>query len=279
MNRLLASFIVLSIALPTGVYAYSVETHRKITRSAVERYNACLATHKLTKISPEQAEQIESGNDWEDLQVPRKLTNWHFYKAGKDLGKGHWNIGVGSLVPRFEKLEKQLTASPKNFELMGALTHYIQDMTNPAHAAPIHHLGKDRFDNFDFSKAWPDFISARECDEVFNESLDGTYLSILDQMARQTLDRLNLEFDYKVGPRELRKTWGEAFWSTEYDLELSKQENFGHYGRWGNTFGDTTIGSAEIEKTEYENFARAQIHEAIRGTIQYFEKFRRAARD
>jgi hypothetical protein len=156
---------------------------------------------------------------------------------------------------------------------LGGLIHFVQDVTNPAHVAPVFHVVGDTFDNFDFTHAPPDFISESECRTLESYSRQKhSYMEVLDSVAQETLKQMAEPFDFMANGKTQSITWKEAFWDTDFGPE-SKQNGFGHYGHLGNRFGSTEINGATISPGVHSDFAKRQIRRSLNATIVLIEMF------
>jgi hypothetical protein len=265
-------FLFFILSLPA--WSYAPKTHRQLVQEAVKDFKVCIDHLQLraAPFSADESEEIESGNLWEDYNLWRKFTNWHFYHPSKDLGVGWLGIGHGSLGPRFQELQ---SADPKKLAVIGALSHYLQDVTNPAHVVPIYHGIGDSFDNFDFKAHWPKQISKAQCEILWQRSQQSIkkkhfIWELLQQTAAHTRARLEEKIAIKSGKHQGDFSWGQAFWDETYG-KGSKRVGFGQYGFLGNEFGSPDLG---LEPAVMAQFAREQIRAAQHVTVELFMRTR-----
>jgi hypothetical protein len=254
------------------VSGYSTSTHIVLTQRAIEEYRFCNQTTGAKNISSDEEKIIYQNNISEDTVLWRKVLNWHFFNPTKDLGAGTLGHGHGSFVSRFHKLEQDMQKKP-SLKTLGRLTHYVQDVTNPAHVAPVYHTSNDSFDNYNFQENLPPFISASDCQKIAGDA-NKSYWEVLVSTANHTLSEMNSSFSYTKGDIAQSITWSEAFWDLNYGPG-SKKPGFGHYGIFGNQFGSLEIGEYKVDPTVYSNFAKQQTRDALNATILLLEIYQR----
>ncbi len=262
----------LLLATILNAQAYSPATHRHIIRAAAEDYNTCVAHLDLPspELTASVIKKMQKGSTHEDLNPFVKFTQWHFYHPRKDLGAGSLGYGHGSFEHRYGVVEKKLEKSFSRS--LGAMAHYVQDVTNPAHVAPIYHGIGDGFDYFDFKAHWPAAIDTKKCDEIFQRVLAfkrvgrASTFSLVRRTTEETLLKIQEQIPVMTATHQGFYSWEEAFWNTQYGRG-SIRKSFGHYGFLGNGFGKRNVGVApEVMAT----FARGQIRAAIDATVELF---------
>jgi hypothetical protein len=267
--------LILGLVLSSAsAQAYSVATHKDITVASVIQYNRCiqLLQNSSTPVAdPLDIEYLVDSNLKQDRRILSKATNWHFYNPYKrDLGSATLGLGRASFEKRFKMIEK--TRPEERLGRAGALSHYIQDVTNPAHIVPAYHFRVDGYDQYEFKKAWPQNLSLAECQAAFQYDYQGAF----NLVTVMSLDTLNTTAGPVVISRDNQSmitSWSAAFWSAAFTRD-SKQAGFGSYGFLGNSFGVEKVAMQnhlyQIEPSVYENFARQQIQKAIKGTVILF---------
>lgn len=252
---------------PLVTSAYSIPTHRLLTRKAVEIYKTCARDLKLNQIpSVQDLKRLESGNIREDLDYSVKAFNWHYYHPRKNLGGADFGFGSASLEPRFKKLQAEMSVSP-SFSKLGQMMHYVQDLTVPAHVAPIYH-SVDSFDTYPVEDLVAEVQLNQTCSDLFStHKLDRSYFELLREVAFATLDHMNESFIAEEGGEPVQIRWRKAFWKNR-----GAKNSFGIYGDFGNRFGRTEIGNYRIPRSVYEEFARIQIESAIFVSAQMIAK-------
>lgn len=252
---------------PGWLSAYSIPSHRLLTRTAAIEYNICAASTNLKPVTSAQIRRIISGNIGEDFDYSVKAFNWHYYHPAKELGAADFGFGSASLTPHFKRLEASILRGPDAYKL-GRLIHYVQDLTVPVHVAPIYH-SIDSFDVYSTKSIPPPLPTSAECALLFDpENLRKSYFNILDEVARETIKRMGEKFSFAEGGESKEISWKEAFWNIR-----GGKHNFGKYGSFGNHFGDLQIGDRHISAEVYEAFARRQFDLAVKATVIFLAKF------
>lgn len=256
--------ILLSLLVLNTAFAYSPGAHRLIVKASAEEYNFCLDVLKSEKpkLLKDQVSKIALYNKFEDINPVNRLKHWHFFSPNKDLGP------VASLKNRYLNVEGQL---PKRniYKVLGSLSHYVQDVTNPAHVAPVYHGLGDGLDFYDYKNHWPDFITKETCIEIANRAAALKRKSSFDLIVRlsnETLAKMQEKVMVVSSTHQGFYSWEEAFWSTKFG-PTSKQAGFGEYGFLGNDFGKP--GSAVDEETTVK-FAKDRIRAALNGTLELY---------
>lgn len=256
--------LLISLMLVSSAHAYSPGAHRLIVKAAVQEYNFCLDVLKSEKqrMIKSEVSTIALYNKFEDINPFNRLKHWHFFSPTKDLGP------VASLKKRYVEVEAKL---PKRnlYKVLGSLSHYIQDVTNPAHVAPVYHGLGDGLDFYDYKNHWPDFITKEECLTIAEraQSHQGkSSFALIQRLAEETLAKMQEKVMVVSATHQGFFSWEEAFWSTKFG-PTSKQAGFGEYGFLGNDFGKT--GSAVDEATTVK-FAKDRIRAALNGTLELY---------
>jgi len=268
---------VSSIFVNSSAYAYYPAIHESLTKLAIERYNHCQSTLGLPEFNLTLANLISEANSHEDTQfIFKRILNWHFYDVNKEEKK--LLFFDTRLHRHFNALELSLLSRPPDMtergRLLGALLHYIQDVSVPAHVAPIFHPrlelpAQDSFDEYPVAQLWQNRENLEKnitCPQ-FNRDLQAT-IDATDQYNR-LLDRVALQTRVAITQpiADLPVTWN-AFWLT------GEKGEFGEYGIAGNHFGEqVSIPCAEsICKIEagdkiYVEFAFVQHRLAIQASV------------
>ena len=268
MNRILSYCLIfgmVSQAVAFSAGAYSIPNHTFITKRAVDEYTYCAPILKLPELPKDAGESLKNGNLGEDLAIFRKFVNWHLYNPNKALGS------IRSMVGRVGRLETQMRKKP-SWKVLGGILHYVQDVTNPAHVAPVFHTTADCFDNFPFdSNVWLPF-SADRCKAIYQEpSMKKGYWENIDAVAKETLARIEQPFLFTRGGVAQIDSWSHAFWDPQY---TSKGNNgLGAYGVFGNRFGVADFGNVKVDSGDFLEFAATQIHSALDASLLLIEKY------
>lgn len=269
MRKLAFLFI---FALSTA-QAYSPGAHKAMVKSSAEDYNFCVESLSLPlkKLSNGDVSKIIHGNLREDINPANKLKHWHFYHPTKDLGKGIMGWGFASFTERYKEADIKLKKR-NALKALGTKTHYLQDVTNPAHVAPIYHGLGDGFDFYNFKADWPEKISKQKCQEIYSRATDfkksgeKSTFSIVNRVTKATLEKMQEKVMVISQSHHGFYSWEEAFWSTKFG-PTSKQANFGEYGFLGNTFGKP---ESAVDAATTARFAKERVSASIEATVELF---------
>lgn len=267
------SFFILIFSLIQGkALAYSPATHKSMVASAAQDYNYCIDVLNLnrSKLTQKQINKIINGNLREDINPMNKLKFWHFYHPEKDLGKGILGWGFASFTERYKEAQGKLKKR-NALKAIGTMSHYIQDVTNPAHVAPIYHGLGDSFDFFDFKSFWPQKISKERCAPLFEKAevakkKDESSFLLVDEVTKNTLGKMQETILVSTNTHQGLYSWEDAFWSSKFG-PASKQAGFGEYGFLGNTFGKPESG---VDATTMSTFAQERVRAALDATVVLF---------
>ena len=264
-------FLVLILCMAQSASAYSPGAHKQMVKSSAQDYNFCLDVLKSPKpkLKANDIKKITKSNVLEDINPVNKLQHWHFYHPTKDLGHGTLGFGFGSFTHRYDEVEASM--KKKNiFKSLGSLSHYLQDVTNPAHVAPIYHGLGDGFDFYDFKSRWPAKITAEKCVEIaarvelYKASKETSTFVLVKRITHETLAKMQEKVLINTKEHQGFFSWEEAFWSVKYG-PTSKQANFGEYGFLGNTFGKPTSG---VDAKTTEAFAKDRVRASLDATVE-----------
>jgi hypothetical protein len=276
-------------------FAYNIPNHRLITQRAIQEFNACSRYHHFGGLTPKEQELLIQGNLSEDYNIFTKTLRWHFFHPEKNLNhKGYNAIGISrNILPYFYKksvaVHRRIAIgrSLDNYEFLGNLIHFLQDMSCPPHIVPIFHTALDSFDNYPLV---PDYSpeNRREIDcgpiqnLVHSQKSKHPLFLIQEQFDRtsRALQKEILTADHTPAVihegKPFRATW-EAFWAG------INTPDFGQYGIFGNSFGTSHISVSSgfwvwrffSEKSEYDlnpiyyhEFAKQQHRDAIDVTLE-----------
>jgi len=212
-----------------NAYAISPEYHRTLTIAAIREYRACLEELAAQDTLAEGTTAIADFTKIEDESpLIKRALNWHFYDAyrGTEHEMGLAVTGARKSMHHIyaEHEARLIDALKKNhqdgiYEYTGRLLHLIQDVTVPAHVAPIYHykfFWFDNSDNFDEMPEWGTSTFTKpedlcQVDEVDISDLKERLDSILTRTALETRGRIREEIFLDEGHRLAGKTWQE-FW-------------------------------------------------------------------
>ena len=267
------SSLIIALSVSLCAHAYSPGAHKAMVESSVEDYNFCVETLNLSnrKISDHDMGKIIFGNLREDINPMVKLKHWHFYHPTKDLGKGMMGWGYGSFTERYKEAEGKLKKR-NPLKALGTKSHYVQDVTNPAHVAPIYHGLGDGFDFYDFKAHWPEKITRSKCEEIYKNVVahklakSKVSFPLVKRVATATLEKMKEKVLVVSQTHHGFYSWEEAFWSTSFG-PTSKQANFGEYGFLGNTFGKP---ESAVDAATTAQFAKERVRAALDATVELF---------
>lgn len=271
--------------LPRTSAAYTVPEHLKITKNAVQVFNACVEHHReslTSRFEPIHAQEeiLSKCNEMQDHNWPwlNRLKMWHFYSPKKPPKGSVFQLAAFAIETRLNGwiglLQESFDATNDPaiaYALAGAAIHYVQDMTVPSHVVPIFHPGifnwGDAFDSYLVRESSLP-VTESSCREMFADR--GNFETIINTTAEDTKASLHGAIDES----KLHRLSWESFWDTSLD-----GDGFGKYGCFGNSFGDErlTCGTNrfEVEKCVYVSFARARHEQAVRGTISILAALQR----
>jgi hypothetical protein len=271
-------YIISFLLFTSDAWSYAIKTHSKITEYSIQQYNRCAdivwPNDLKRKIIGTDREMIAASNIHEDLNVFIKAQNWHFYRYQSELGSGTLNLGVASVELRMNHLAKYTQKdSPGNVVgNVGSISHYIQDVTNPAHVVPIYHSTGDGFDQYDFESVWPKPLDEEQCRNILTKKIEGP-VELLQLYAVDTLISINNKVTISRNGIEEQTTWSIAYWA-EKIIETANKHTFGSYGTLGNSFGLTEFNRngeiVRVDANQYKEYAQSQIKKAIEGTLLIF---------
>ena len=97
---------------------------------------------ETTKNSRKEQQSIAENDAGEDTylsKAPARIFNWHFYSPDKEEEKKYWLVNR-SMVGLVRAIERQISTSRRfDSRLAGGALHFIEDVTVPAHVAPVFH--------------------------------------------------------------------------------------------------------------------------------------------
>ena len=201
--------------------AWQVPDHKILTERAVRLYERC---HDL-RFTPTEIKSLVKGSVSEDFNLAVKwLKNSHYYNPDKWV-RTLYRDDAGYRVQYLT--EKLLAGRQPQLRLLGKIMHFVQDVSSPTHVVPIVHNLSDGFEKFKLPASAtislnlpcpPDEAAAPQ--------------DLLKREARHTLATLrSTAWGTKNGePYEFSWT---LFWSEGLG------SRFGHYGFFGNNFGET----------------------------------------
>ena len=238
MRRAVVSLTLagLALALGAGGAAYESPIHQKLTFVAAKQLNRCLAGRVIPPVNALQVRMIARANARQaDTNIFVRMVRWNYYdRSGVGDRDILWVIDT-RFHEHFDQQVRQLAAASggaEAFPYVGRILNYVQDVTSPAHAAPVYtarwwRLGlKDRFDGFPIDEDRLAAAVRESCAHVLAST--ASYEGVLRETAEDTLTAIEAPM---FG---LPASW-EAFWTLN-----ENPGKFGEYGPAGNNFGRNT---------------------------------------
>ncbi len=226
----------LALALATAPAAYESPIHQKLTFLAAKQLNRCLAGRATPPVSALQVRMIARANARQaETNIFVRMMRWNYYdRSGVGDRDILWVIDT-RFHQHFDQQLRALAAAGRGveaFPFAGRILNYVQDVTSPAHAAPVYasrwwRLGlKDRFNGFPIDEDRVAAAVQSSCGHVLANTAG--YDGVLRETAEDTLTAIEAPM---FG---LPASW-EAFWTLNED-----PGKFGEYGPAGNNFGRNT---------------------------------------
>ena len=277
----LVGFLLLWAALP--VHAYDGKVHQLFTFLAAKQFNRCVEGTDIPPLTPLQVRYIARANTGlVDRSLIAKMFNWRYYdRAHQEEQTMLWVVDT-----RFHDHFKQLTERLQTmrdpvaaYQDLGRMLSYVQMVTSPPRAVPVFTA---RFWRFSFSDRFDGYRVDEEAltdavggDCSFLEDVPADYQAVLRETAERTMAAIQSPID------GMPTNW-TAFWKPAKD-----PENFGDYGRAGNSFGKRTEFRCEGKQRcvllnndpLYAEFALERHRDAIRATQRALLLMQRSRRD
>ncbi len=200
--------------------AISKDKHADLTGVAFDKYLECIKTLNANNtLDKERVTKYTSKED-ELTSNPSRLSSWHFYDAYYGTKNAmNSNTSLHKIyAKRVDKLLSSINDNNSNniSEYTGRVLHYIQDMTVPAHVAPIYHSFGNKSDPFDDMSEWKSKEDPVEQDfcQMQNVKIMNARCEldkILQDTAEDTRSRIKENIPAPSGHRLRGKTW-EEFW-------------------------------------------------------------------
>ncbi len=262
-------FVLLAVAGES--LAIDWDKHPDVTRSALTVYSDCLKTSgDQDFLNPGEQEIIRFSGEEDTSPLLKRWFNWHFFDAYKDdsshaMGR-HFSGARKSMHHIFSEhaenlLEAITLQKPERiYELTGRILHYMQDVTVPAHVAPIFHYKYfvfDQADYFDEMPQWQTLSFSGSADTCVADKAEAATLferinQILHDTAHTTRKRIKAAIPLPDEHILAGKTW-EVFWvvrNPDHDNTYKNTiKGFAPYGELGNEgFKNLCNGSANEQK-------------------------------
>ena len=287
-------FSFCALAAISGLYPFSAhamhpDKHAVITRLAFAEYRDCLRALSVEDTLSPGVEAVAEYSGLEDISpLLERFLNWHFYDAYRDTGAAMGTTMFGSekslhriydqrIASLLDALEDADAAS--YYEYTGRILHFIQDMTVPAHVAPIYHykfIWFDKSDYFDEMAEWENTGYTKPQDlcvfeRVHEDDLKVQLNLVLDETAFRTRDRVRQDIPVPQGHRLHGKTW-QVFWvirdPADDDTYGDVISGFAPYGSEGNEGFAKLCGSTGDDRRLCLDFFRRSFDDAITYTVK-----------
>jgi len=264
--------------------AISKDKHQLVTRHAIDVYSQCISYLGVENHLDEKAELISIGSKIEDESpLLQRYFNWHFYDSYRNnelYRMGRSLTGARTSLHHIYRLrtayltDKISTNKDEFYQGIGRVVHYIQDMTVPAHVAPIYHykfLFMDQSDFFDSIALWQTskyIWTPSTCD--FDSDEANHLQSGLDRLmlntAKMTITHIKGEISVPKGHRFYGKTW-QQFWTLREPGKSypGAKKGFSEYGPEGR---EGFKKFCESEPELVKEFFGKSFNAAVKGTVQ-----------
>jgi len=285
----IANILLATVLFSHAVLAISPDNHQHVTRLSSSIYKDCLKQLGVADSLYAGLEIIAAFSGEEDLSpILTRSFNWHFFDAYRDneeyaMGR-HFTGARKSLHHIYDKRADALIEALDNgretevFEYTGRLLHYIQDMTVPAHVAPIFHYVFpliDRSDYFDEMPEWgttpfsgnPETCLVKKDD---NETLKQWFNNILNTTANETRYRIQQQIPLNNNHPLSGKTW-EELWvirKPQDDRYEDIMSGFAPYGNQGKDGFEKLCNGSDREREACIGFFTRSFNMAIVSTVQ-----------
>ena len=287
---LVAGLTWISLIISGNAMAIDPEGHLHVTRSSLAVYAKCLDQIGVTDELADGHEAIAYFSAEEDLSpLLRRIFNWHFfdfYRDDETHAMGRYFTGARmSLHSIFDAHADDLKQALLNVqnsavhELTGRILHYMQDVTVPAHVAPIFHfkfkfLGRaDYFDQMPVGQTQvisyrPDLCLVKKSEVTsLQQGLD----RILTTTALDTRRRIEQPIPVPETHALSGKTW-EEFWVLRNPRDDDQYEGttkgFAPYGNRGREGFEKLCKGSEPEREACLNFFRQSYQTAVIATVE-----------
>ncbi len=274
MNKRVGLILALLMLFDTQALAYSLKNHEQITADASALINQCRQHELLTTLNPEPQLPVLIAYNLDQDQLSRKARLWHFPFDKKQPPLKSATSWVGNTLvlstsfniwSDYLYAQAQLTTQHKElYPAMGALLHYIQDVSVPAHAVPIFHPVRyfppkaDGFDSWQQFNPYPWLQDENQlkkvCGEIAAQTDNGQ--SILQATQQQTRDNIRAGVGLKMNIEP-------SVWLKLYPIDAPKPDGFAQYGcDSGGDYGEALLNcdgqQIEVQLQAYIDFASTQ---------------------
>jgi hypothetical protein len=238
MRRLLLiTLVALESTWAVRAWGYESDIHQQLTFIAARQFNQCAqqALH-IDRLSALDTRYIVKANAAQaDGNFFGRMFRWAYYNRADQTNRSSWGIIDTRFHDQFNQLSTDVEMGKKRrrqLTALGQLLSYIQKVSSPPHAVPVY-MGRwwrfslsDRFNRYPVDAERVERAVASSCRYLRTPA--ESYQQILVETANDTITAVQGQiFGYPA-------TW-ESFWQLADDAD-----EFGEYGRAGNTFGERT---------------------------------------
>jgi hypothetical protein len=233
----LIALLVADFLVGARAWAYTPEIHQQLTFIAARQFNRCMQdSTQHERLSALDTRYIVKSNVAQaDNNMFVRMFRWNYYNREDQSSRSAWWLVETRFHEHFAELVEQLdTSEPKrqHLQTLGRLLTYIQKVSSPAHAVPVF-TGRwwrfsmsDRFNRFPVDAEAVEQAVTSACGEL--AIADDSFQRVLIDAAEETLAAVQSPI------AGFPATW-ESYWKL-----AAAADEFGEYGRAGNSFGERT---------------------------------------
>ncbi len=274
LSLLLISLVAVEVTgVSSNVWGYESDLHQQLTFIAARQLNECVQDEaNVARLSALDTRYIVKANVAQaDGNFFVRMFRWQYYNRDDQTNRSAWGLVETRFHDRFVELIDTLQSGKqrrRQLTSFGQMLSFIQKVSSPPYVVPVFtgrwwrfSLG-DRFNRFPIDAKRVESALTGRCAEIL--SGPSTYQQILERTAENTLQAVRSPI------KDLPTTW-ESFWKF-----ARKPDEFGEYGRAGNSFGQRTefrCGQGQrcllLENDPlYADFAAERHTAAVEATMQ-----------
>ena len=239
MNKrhLLLIIVTLEVGLCGYAWGYESDIHQQLTFIAARQFNECVQDRPdIERLSALDTRYIVKANVAQaEGNVFVRMFRWNYYNRDDQTNRSAWGIVETRFHEHFNELVDQLqneTRRRRQLNTLGQILAYIQKVSSPPQAVPVFTTRWWRFSLTDRFNRYP--VDAQRVEQAVASSCPyvvvphQTYQQILMDTAEDTVTAVQSQiFGFPT-------TW-ESYWTFAREAD-----EFGEYGRAGNSFGERT---------------------------------------
>jgi len=280
MNRLspssaalLVLLVLVQLGFSTPARAYEAEIHQQLTFIAARQLNRCMqADSQVPLLSALETRYIAKANVAQaEPNLFVRMFRWPYYNRADQTNRSTLGVIDTRFHDHFKALLRNIEdAKSRRQQLreLGRVINYVQDVSSPAHAVPVY-TGRwwrlsmgDRFDRYRLRSERVKHAAQSLCGALLSRAV--SLSAVLADAAQETIHAVQEPI------AGFPTTW-ESYWRL-----AQNEEEFGEYGRAGNSFGERTefrCGAGErcllLENDPlYEEFAQQRHVSAVAATMR-----------